>query len=297
MLEIRNLKAASFDLGYMDLSWEVSPTQEDIWEYRFVVERSESSMGPWEQVSLEFTDRYFFRDITAIKNNRYTFFYYRIKIKHQPTSVEKFSDVISQQAKPDLIACEVRRLEHLLFREYIGRRCFLFPRRTFGQRCPSCYDPISKQQLHDRCPTCFDTTFVRGFLDPIQIWMQFDPSPRSTELAEIMETQQENTSGRALAYPQLKPRDIIVEAENRRWRVVRVSLTERLRAPLHQELVLHALPLGDIEWELPVRLDNLLLFEPSPERNFENAHSLEADKEGEFLDAAQAVYGFRGQTS
>jgi hypothetical protein len=87
-----------------------------------------------------------------------------------------------------------------------------------------------------------------------------------------------------------------VEAENVRWRVERVTTTQRNRAVLHQELVLHAVPLSDIEYKLPVRIDDLMAMEPSPERNFTRPQNLESAKEAEFLAATTAVYGYRGRS-
>lgn len=293
MITLRNLKVFSLSLDWYDLTWEIEPTTEDVWSYRFVVERSESPEGPWDTVSGEFTDTYRFRDAMVNLRHRYRKYYYRIRTYHvsAPNS-PTYSEVAYQSAKPDLIAMEVRRLEAVLFREHIGRRCWVFPRRTFGQRCPECYDEVTAQQLKDGCRTCYDTTFVRGFLDPIESVIQFDPNPRHIENLQILETHQENVTARCLYYPELKPRDVIVEAENMRWRVVRVSLTQRLRATLHQELVLHGIPHTDIEWQLPINLADLSSFEASPLREFTNPTNLEAAKDY-FYGADTAVYGHR----
>jgi hypothetical protein len=82
-----------------------------------------------------------------------------------------------------------------------------------------------------------------------------------------------------------------VEAENRRWRVARVTPTERLRSVVHQELVLHELSKGDIEFDLPVRWDTQD-FEPSPMRNFTVPQNLETF-ENEALKDVFAIYGYR----
>lgn len=297
MITVSNLKVRSLELNHLDLSWEIDTSREDVWDYRFAVERSESPMGPFDQVSGEFTDRFAFRDVVVNLMHAYRVLYYRIKIRDVRDQSVSYSDVAWMAARPDLVTLEIRRLEFVLFKEHIGRRCWVFPIRTFGQRCPACYDPVAGQQHKDGCLTCYDTTFVRGFLDPVEIYLQFDPHPKHTESGQILETQQENASARCLDFPPLKPRDIIVEAENKRWRVERVSRTQRLRVDLHQELVLHAVPMSDVEWKLPVRIADLMAMEPSPEREFRNAQSLETHKEAEFLNAAMAVYGYRGGRS
>jgi hypothetical protein len=94
-------------------------------------------------------------------------------------------------------------------------------------------------------------------------------------------------------YPLLKPDDMIVEMENRRWRVVRVATTERLRAVVHQELTLHEIVKGDIDFQVPVNLQDLSLVEPSPERNFSNPQNLEAVTNEEDILATLKAYGYR----
>ena len=296
MLKIKNLKVYSLELEYLDLTWELESTTEDVWDYRFTVERSESPLGPWDVISEAFTDIYTFRDVALNQQHRYRTFYYRLKIENASTSVVSYSDTAHLSAAPDLVALEVRRLEHVVFREHIARRCWVFPRRTFGQRCPSCYDPVTGHQINDNCITCFDTTFVRGFLDPIEIWVQFDPTPKHHENMQLAKTQQENATGRTLDFPALKPGDIIVEVENRRWRIERVTRTERLRAPLHQELVLHAIEIGDIEYKLPIRLEDLAGFQPSPSRNFTNPQDLEGAKDADYESSSVAIYGYKGRS-
>ena len=90
----------------------------------------------------------------------------------------------------------------------------------------------------------------------------------------------------------MKPRDLIVEANNIRWRVVKSTPTERMRAVVHQELVLHEVAKGDIEYQLPIRIDDLRNFEQSPARNFLNPQDLQAFEERAIQDIF-AVYGMR----
>jgi len=148
---------------------------------------------------------------------------------------------------------------------------------------------ISDLAVHN----CFDAQFARGYLDPIQLWIQFDPSMEADQQIQTGATQQSNTSARMGAYPIVKPDDIFVEIENRRWRVIRTSGTERLRAPVHQELTLHEIVPGDIEFELPVNVQDLAALEPSAERNFSNPQNLEAATSEEDILAILKAYGYK----
>jgi hypothetical protein len=294
MLEIKEFRVRSLDLDYLDLYWEIDNTSEDPYSYTFTVERSESPLGPWDQVSPEFSDKYSFRDITVNLLNRFRFYYYRIKIKRKSDNNIIYSELAQNTNKPDLVAQEVRRLENLVFQEYIGRAVWLFPRRTFGQRCPNCWEDVTGQRVISGCVTCFDTGWARGFLDPIKCWIQFDPTVKHIENSQLIETQQQNASARLGHFPIVKPKDIIVESDNVRWRVERASDTQRLRAVLHQELVLHQIPRGDIEYKLPINIDSLGELEASAGRNFTNPHNLSAHTDAELWDATRAFYGYRG---
>ena len=76
-------------------------------------------------------------------------------------------------------------------------------------------------------------------------------------------------------YPSVKPDDLIVEPENKRWRVIQQNQTEHSRAPVHQELQVHRVQESDIEYSIPVKFEDAL---PNlyftPERNFTNPQNL-----------------------
>jgi len=298
-LTFQNLLVRSFSLDFLEVTWEIDDTTMDVHDFQMTLERSEAPMGPWDVVAGPFEDRYRFVDNRVNLLDRWRLLYYRIKsVRKADTSDVVYSDAFTMQAAPDLIAEEVRRLERLVWEEFAGRRVFIFPVRTFGQHCPNCWDGPEKgkgftsKKNRSNCLTCYDTGYARGYLNPIEVFMQIDPSPKSVQTLPIAERQQSDTTGRLPNFPLLKPRDIIVEAENRRWRVVRVPTTERLRAVVRQEPILHEIAKNDIEFKLPIRLENLTDFEPSPMRNFTNPHNLEAF-EAEAIKDVFAVYGYR----
>lgn len=289
-----------FSLDFLDVSWEIEDTFLDPHDFMMSVYRSESPMGPWDLVAGPFEDRYRFVDNRVNLLDRWRALYYKVQStsKTDPTNIAE-SEAFYFDAQPDLIASEIQRLERLLWEEFAGRRCFIFPVRTFGQHCPNCFDGPDKgkgftsQKRRSQCLTCYDTGFVRGYFDPIEIFMQLDPSPQSIQNLPMAEREQNDTGARLPNFPLLKPRDIIVEAENRRWRVVKVTPTERLRSVVHQELQLHEIVKGDIEFQIPIRLDDLRNFEPSPGRNFTVPQNLESFE----LEAIKDVFGIYGYGS
>lgn len=292
----KKLLVCSLSLDYLEVSWQIENTTLDPLDFEWTIERSESPGGLWDPVSGPFQDRYRFVDNRVNLLHRDRNLFYRLKsVSKSDADNVIYSSVVNLEAEPDLIAQEIRLLEQTVWREFTGRKCWLFPARTFGQYCPNCMDAPAKgstfRKSRSGCLTCYDTGFARGYLNPLLIYPQFDPSPKSSQPLSTGTTQQSNTTARLGGFPPVKPTDIIVEAENRRWRVVMVSSTERLRAPVHQELTLHEIVKGDIEFQLPVVIENLKELEPSPERNFSNPHNMEAFGDEDML-AVLKSYGY-----
>lgn len=296
MLTIAKLKVKSFDLDYNDLQWEIEDTEYSPYDFTFRVERAEGPMGPWDPVSDEFSDRYLYRDSLINRGYRYRQYWYRIRITRKSDSETTYSSSATMGAEADLIAQEVRRVERVLFEEFVGRKCYLFPVRTFGQRCTSCFDIVSGQRLRSQCVDCYDTTYTMGYHNPIEVWLQFDPGGKHVETnIPYMETTQGNTVARMVDFPPCKPRDIIVEAgENNRWRVERVSTTQRLRAILHQELTMHSVPMSDVEFKLPINVDDAMSLIVSPPRNFENPQQLGETSDFDYFTDVMKVWGYNG---
>ena len=264
----------SLDIDRKEVTWEVGDTQEDALDYTFQISRSESPEGPFEDVTLPFTDRYLFVDSRIPAGDKYRVLWYRLRVTHRVTAQHQDFGPVAQEAEPDLIAQYIRRSEMTLFTQVTGRRVWLFKRRTFGTRC-SCYDTRLGKRTRSMCAQCYDTSFLRGYFDPIEIWVQIDPSAKATQLQAQQKDQQVVTSARTSFYPNVGPGDIVVEAENKRWRVVETSQSERLRAVVKQELVLREIQSTDIEYRLPINLDRAVTdVQPSPPFLFTNPADL-----------------------
>jgi hypothetical protein len=289
VLTITKLAVSSFNLDHLDLFWEIGPVPapnqdnvpHEIYNYDFYILRSEAAMGPFDRIGGPFRDTYHFRDNSVQLLHKWRQFYYKVLAIHRTTGEEVECGPSSyQQPEPDLIGAEIIRQEDILFREFVGRKCYLYPARTFGPLC-SCFDLTLQRKTRGAHLPCFGTGWMGGYMSPVELFVQIDPSPKQTSIQQTMEMQPNNTTARTSPFPPISPRDILIETENKRWRVVSVSQTQRLRSTVHQELVLHEIPRGDIEYALPVNLD-LRTLEPSAERNFKNAQNIAND--GDFSD-------------
>lgn len=277
-INVTKIRVRSLDLDFNEISWEIDSflsSRADILDFTFSILRSESPEGPFEQIAPPFTDRYLFIDNSIGAGNIFRRYYYRIRITEVATNLTKDSASTTLEPDADLVATELRKHMNLLFREFTGRRCWVLPARTFGQRC-ECWDDRIKKRTRSGCRTCYDTGFIRGYLSPIEAWIAVDPTANAQQQTNVGEMQQQNTTARLGFYPSLKPRDLIVEPENARWRVVTISQTEQVRAAVHQEISMHLIPRSDVEYAVELDLGHALRdLWLSPSRNFTNPQSLE----------------------
>lgn len=260
----------------MEFTWEVRETTQDVRDYTFQVFRSESPEGPWDPVTDVFEDKYLFKDERVPGGTVYRKLYYRLHVvRKADASFEDFGPAW-QEAEPDLVATYIRKSEQTLFTQATGRQCWVFPRRTFGTFCPSCYDKKLGKTMRSSCPDCYCTGFLRGYLDPIACWIQIDPTSRQIQLQSLQKDQQNLTAARMSYYPLIKPDDMVVEIENTRWRVVSVQPSERLRTTIKQELAMRMIMPSDIEMKIPINITELLRdIQPSPPRMFSNPVNLD----------------------
>lgn len=293
MLEVTNLRVRTLDQDYLDLWWEIADTSENHLLYSFYIERSESISGPWQKLAGPLKDVWRFRDVNVNLRHNTRKYIYRIRVVEDSSGNEAESEGVWLEAERDLVAKEMVTRMALLFREYVGRKVFLLPVRTFGTRCPDCWDKTRQRRMKDYCLTCFGTSYAGGFFSPMQILMQIDPDPEAPQVGSQGVTQPANTTARALPYPPIKPNDIIIEAENLRWRVMVAGMTRKLRAVVHYDLQLHKVLPGDITYKIPligVDLENL---EVSPGREFTNPQNIgNLGKHEIGIDNALTAYGF-----
>ena len=291
-LKIEDLRVRSLDVDFHEVSWKVCSTTLDVFDYTFQVLRSEGPEGPYDPISEEFQDQYLFVDNNIAKFHEHRQFYYKLRVRNRLTGEEVEHGPVQHAPEADLIATELRKHMNLLFREFIGRRCWVLPIRTFGTRCPDCWDATLQKVTKSQCFTCFATGFTGGFLRPIEAWVSIDPTPKAEQNTGVGPLQQKDTTARMGFWPPLKPRDIIIEPENLRWRVNTITTTQQLRAPVHQEIGIHRIPSSDIEYRVELELDKALKdMWLGPARNFSNPHSLEGFTDEEYPDVLQLYEG------
>lgn len=254
-----NTEALTFPRDGTAVQWMVEPENTDLSTVEVVVERSESPMGPFVEVQVVDPLTVFsFRDKTAPWRPKNWELYYRLRgVDRSSGDDVHVGEVFGFQGNLPLDALEIIRQHKILLEgvnghePYNGRPCSIFKRRNFGPRCRDCVDASTGQVVISQCPSCGGTGYQgTGYYDPIDnVLMNISPNRRSVQSTTLARQEDNETAGFMLNFPVLYDGDIIVEPNERHWRVMGSEVTERVRQIVHQTLRLRQLDHNDVEYE------------------------------------------------
>lgn len=254
----------------VEVDWVLQPTDEPLVNSRFTILRAESPEGPFVDVSGPLVDTPGFVDSVNLKAKHADVFY-RVRVDHIPSGItvlfpngtpdESFIlhpnlqvAAVAGEFGPDFVALEITRRHNMLLRRFTGRVIGYFPVRTRGARCPLCYDQKKMRSNNSACPDCFGTTFDKGFHAQVNIFVDVNPSPAVVQNATFGKLVENQTVIWMTNFPKAKPNDMIVDQQNRRFRVVQVNPVTQKRYIVQQLLQVQEIDRSDAEYLLPVDL-------------------------------------------
>ena len=231
------------------VEWALVDTQEDLSAVTFGVERSEDS--EFSTFTSLVSGRVYsapheFVDSTAPFESLHRKLYYRVRASRVGDP-----DVVSAgttwYGNPDLVGQEIIARHTLLVDTITGSPFVYWKQRTFGPRCPKCYDPISKRSKKN-CTGCLGTGFVHPYHDPVGVWLDKDVPQ---EMLRMTEFSQQSTTQRAVwrpMFPMFSAGDVLLEAQNGdRYKVeVRKIVAEKRGVPIQQVLILELMPRSSV---------------------------------------------------
>lgn len=234
------------------------------------VERSGGPAGPWEGLVTGLRDAYNYHDDLTrqpatqpsggrTELNQLTLaraIYYRVTamppsgvaFSSEPTLVEPHLD---QRNK--LLKRKILRDQAVGYRRLNGIPIIVLKRRRWGDRCPVCYDVVTKQATIEHCTSCYSTSFVGGYWAPILIRGRREATAVDINLTSHGDTDTVQASFNLLDYPMVEYKDVLVDlVRNDRYEVQRVHETELQSVPVHQKVVASCLSRSSIEYLIPV---------------------------------------------
>jgi hypothetical protein len=213
--------------------------------YTFNVYRSSSPTGPWEKLTNDLTDVFFYLDGSYTATQTRTkigltqlrmAIYYRVTAVHGATTAEAVHNVDGALDHRRVgIVRKLTRDAYIALRKGNGTEVAILKRMWYGTPCPICRTS-SGLVSRAHCATCHGTGIVSGYWNPVYTFAQRTATPLETQIA----TQGRVESNRLLAiipnFPEVEVEDILVFLrDDRRYIIERVKTTEIHTVTVHQE--------------------------------------------------------------
>lgn len=259
MIFLKSLSAESFTLDSITLEWTWKDTTEFLSNYTLDILRAEGQVVEDDYTlvasgispeALGYTDT----TISGLLRNKWRSIYYVLKIKDKNApSVYSLSDAVTLSYYPSNYAQEVIRRKNLGLGRY-GKDIAVVKRRSFGTRCPDCWDSTLYRRSKEDCDSCYDTGWLYGYFNPIIVKGVITPVVEDTQISIFGEWQVGNSLFVMGNYPRLKNKDVIVDNLNRRFRIEEVIPTEFTGALITQRARVSFIDKTDIIYNYPVTI-------------------------------------------
>jgi hypothetical protein len=268
-LRIRFTKVTPLYPTRVFLQWDLlDPTESG--SYTFTIERSGSIAGPWELLKAGAQNNYNYIDDLKLQpllpsDGKANLFSLQRQIYYRVTVIPPSGCTNGARTEPHGIEGEIhsvaaglrRRLQYdesIVFKRVNGVRLALLKRRHWGERCPDCYDPVTRSITKEHCVTCWGTGFIDGYWNPVVVFGRIN-TPFNTN-AQTSERDKVEAVPQLITLPDvpaLQDNDLIVEIDNNERHIVRKqSSTELRRKTVHQQVTTSIIERGAIEYQIPV---------------------------------------------
>lgn len=230
------------------LEWELaSINQTDPIE--IFIERSESPEGPWSATPKSVTGSTYHHDYRVPTSNQYRRFYYRLWGLDDGTRFE--SDAITLRNPADAPVRYMIKQSLMLLKHRCGYPVLFLLRRQWGAPCAQCGRRGSATSSF--CTGCYSTGFAGGYWDPIQGYAARAAKMESAQITPGMVLEADVRTFWTSAFPELRESDIMVDSENRRWKISGpIRVTYKLEYPMRQTFSAKQLPTSDVVYRFPV---------------------------------------------
>lgn len=253
-----NLSVKLYPQWYKQISveWAAPP---EFGNCVFNVYTAQTENGPWERLNATPIDGTFLSDVTTQEYSKFDKGWYSVEavlldkgnvtLRSAPITWETY-----QRDWVTLRSNEIQRREQWLLSKFAGVKSYLFRKKSYGKRCPDCWDPKTEQVLNDHCPTCVGTSFEGGFFAPAPLFLQYETTPNERNRVYFGQAEANQIGAWTISIPVINSQDVIVRVGD--WNMYRVDkiLTTELQAnTVRQMMTLTQLGKGDVEYQLVKR--------------------------------------------
>lgn len=249
MLEFDDVLIEALSARTLVVAWAFAPTMDLVQNYRVSISRSLSPEDGFVTIATGLrANQFVFLDTDPPELSRWATLYFKVTVEKVDasgapipgTATESSPRRLRQQYAP--VALHIIRARSVYYRHLkLGRESLVYRRRTSGQTCPSCYDPVEGRTTKHSCPLCYGTGRVGGYYPPQRVLIQFRPSERRNNVGSTI-SEQTYVMAQMGHFPMLSPRDVVFEINTGKWYIVNtVSPKEVERVTTSQQLQLREL--------------------------------------------------------
>lgn len=262
MLSLTSLTVTTYDANKLTVTWEFKSTSESLTDYVIDVYRSETpGTGGVSEYTLvgsgisAATASYDDITVSGIFHPTRTWFY---KIGVTNTSTQETSilfDTTPAYIKShtlDKYTLEIIRRKKQIQDKFSGRQIYLLRRKTYGQRCPTCWDSTLFRRTKDDDTTCFATGIVGGYFNAQSSKAILTSSPKYNQITMFGEWFPSDIMMNIVGVQPLKISDVVVDDAAKRWLIKSINTVEKGGVMIEQTCQLSAITPSDIVYTIPV---------------------------------------------
>ncbi len=295
MLVPVNIRVWTLSRDSLTISWAFRNTTAALGDYSITVLRSGSAAGGYEEISSAFAAdaTVEFVDSEVVLHSKWREYFYRLRVTAPDGSTTDFGSVdykrvlagddaggVVLESLPDLVALEAIRRFDMLLQTKIGRELLVLNHRSTGQRCAECWDNLKRRRTKSKCLTCYGVGVSGGYYFPKQAWAAKVPHRASVQLTPLFEMQNNDALLWMSSRPRVVPRDLVIDADGRRWRVIDIQRHEKLWALTRQTVQVRELSKDQVEYDIPISADEWDIdpVAATPYRQYINATNLDSHR-------------------
>lgn len=226
-------------------SWAASNPQ-------FNVYRSDSQDGSYELLNSSPTSDNFLVSSNTWNSSKFENEWWVLEAILSDGSVFRTNPITVQAYRgtfQDNRAREINRREWVLLRKFSGMDATILRRMKHGQRCPTCWDTVTKKVTVDHCPTCYGVGFNGGYLSGMKTKIQFDARIENQQYSYFGKFEANQIGAWTIAYPDIQPNDLILRhGDLKVYRVEQIQNTELLGNPVRQIMRITELAKDKVEY-------------------------------------------------
>lgn len=218
----------------------------------FVVFRSNSPTGPWEEVGVPEEGRFQFADFDVQSMNTSRNYYFIIRAVSKSGQGYRDSAPANPGHDPDHIAYELIRKKNLFLTVKSGIGMGVLLKKSWGAKCSRCFNAERQLPSDPDCPNCYGTGFSLGYQNPVYAPALFAP-PKQAVIEAGIKYETGSTYLEFANYPFLGPGDVLVDLQsNIRYRAEAIGISTRRGYIVSQMVNVIRVDENDIIYTIPL---------------------------------------------